>query len=135
MPLLQTVPPSAASPALLCSRAVIYAWTGRPELALADLERLAKLSPAEDSLLASIYRDFLLDPVWEPLRFDLRFASLIERLTPAPTMGGKLVEPSEGLAPWDGVGKSASSELGPQLSIRITRFQEFTKSHESTAPE
>jgi tetratricopeptide (TPR) repeat protein len=60
--------------------AVIYAWLGEKDLALAELEALAaqpfvKLQYGE-------YGDLKLNPEWDPLRGDPRFEKLVASLAP-----------------------------------------------------
>ena len=56
--------------------AVIYAWTGERDQAIAQLETLAKL-PAGAS-----YGEICLDPFWDPLRGDPRFEKIVVSLAP-----------------------------------------------------
>ena len=56
--------------------AVICAWTGERDLAIEQLETLAKI-PAGVS-----YGDIRLDPFWDPLRGDPRFEKIVASLAP-----------------------------------------------------
>ena len=56
--------------------AVICAWTGECDLAIEQLETLAKI-PA-----GVIYGDILLNPNWDPLRGDPRFEKIVASLAP-----------------------------------------------------
>ena len=55
---------------------VICAWTGERDLAIEQLETLAKI-PAGVS-----YGDIRLDPFWDPLRGDPRFEKIVASLAP-----------------------------------------------------
>jgi hypothetical protein len=55
---------------------VICAWTGEYDLAIAQLETLAKI-PAGLS-----YGDIRLSPNWDPLRGDPRFEKIVASLAP-----------------------------------------------------
>jgi tetratricopeptide (TPR) repeat protein len=56
--------------------AVICAWTGEHDLAIEQLETLAKI-PA-----GVCYGDIRLDPNWDPLRGDPRFEKIVNSLAP-----------------------------------------------------
>src|SRR5207247_7504009 len=56
--------------------AVICAWTGERDLAIEQLETLAKI-PAGPS-----YGDLRLNPNWDPLRGDPRFQKIVASLAP-----------------------------------------------------
>jgi tetratricopeptide (TPR) repeat protein len=56
--------------------AVICAWTGERELAIEQLETLAKIPDGID------YGDIRLDPNWDPLRGDPRFEKIVASLAP-----------------------------------------------------
>ena len=58
--------------------AVICAWSGERDLAIEQLETLAKI-PAGVS-----YGDIRLDPFWDPLRGDPRFEKIVASLAPRP---------------------------------------------------
>ena len=59
--------------------AIICAWAGERELALEQLEVLAKI-PGGPS-----YGRLRLDPVWDPLRGDPRFEKIVASLAPKET--------------------------------------------------
>jgi serine/threonine-protein kinase len=61
-----------AGPQVLYFFAVICAWTGERDLAIEQLETLAKMP------LGVSYGDIRLDPHWDPLRGDPRFEKLME---------------------------------------------------------
>ncbi len=56
--------------------ALVYAWTGERELAIEQLENLAK-APGGPS-----YGDLLLNPCWDSLRGDTRFEKIVASLAP-----------------------------------------------------
>ena len=74
---------SLDAPVVGCNLAVVYAWTGQPDLALAELGRWVDLPAGSNLPMQPTYGDFRLNPLWDPLRADPRFASLVERLAPA----------------------------------------------------
>ncbi len=63
-------------PDVLYFYAVICAWTGERDLAIEQLETLAKI-PAGTN-----YGDLRLDPDWDPLRGDSRFEQIVASLAP-----------------------------------------------------
>ena len=63
-------------PEILYFFAVICAWTGERNLAIEQLETLAKI-PAGAS-----YGELRLDPSWDPLRSDPRFEKIVNSLAP-----------------------------------------------------
>ena len=72
------------APIAACNLAVVYAWTGQPDLACATLEQwIAR--PAGSNLPAQpTYGDLRLNPLWDLLRGNARFVSLTARLAAAP---------------------------------------------------
>jgi serine/threonine-protein kinase len=56
--------------------ALTYAWTGKKDAALAELEKAARL-PGYLS-----YGELKLDPVWDPIRDDPRFQKIVASLAP-----------------------------------------------------
>jgi len=56
--------------------ALTYAWTGKKDAALAELEKAARLPGY------LCYGDLKLDPVWDPIRDDPRFQKIIASLAP-----------------------------------------------------
>ncbi len=65
-----------------CDLAVVYAWTGQNDLAIAELSKLVD-RPAVGSGIAQLtYGDLRLNPLWDPLRNDQRFQALVQRLAP-----------------------------------------------------
>jgi hypothetical protein len=63
-------------PGLLINLAVVYAWTGEPDLAFETLSSLTK-TPS-----GIYYGNLKLDPTWDPLRKDPRFDKLLAELAP-----------------------------------------------------
>jgi hypothetical protein len=68
-------------PEILYFFAVICVWTGERELAIEQLESLAKI-PAGAS-----YGELRLDPSWDPLRGDPRFEKIVASLAPKEMVG------------------------------------------------
>ena len=65
-----------AGPQVLYFFAVICAWTGERDLAIEQLETLAKMP------LGVSYGELRLDPHWDPLRGDPRFDKIVASLAP-----------------------------------------------------
>ena len=63
-------------PGLLINSAVVYAWTGEPDLAF---ETLSSLTKTPNGIY---YGDFKLNPLWDPLRKDPRYKTLLAELAP-----------------------------------------------------
>jgi tetratricopeptide (TPR) repeat protein len=61
---------------VLCVYALICAWTGERDLAMEQLEAVAKI-PAGPS-----YGELRLSPKWDPLRGDPRFEKIVASLAP-----------------------------------------------------
>jgi len=57
---------------------LVYAWTGERDLAIDQLEIVAKI-PAGPS-----YGDLRFNPCWDSLRGDPRFEKIVTKLTPTP---------------------------------------------------
>jgi TolB-like protein/tRNA A-37 threonylcarbamoyl transferase component Bud32/Tfp pilus assembly protein PilF len=74
-------------PMLTTSLALVYAWTGERDLALEQLETLAKI-PAGPS-----YGDLALNPKWDSLRQDPRFVAILDALRPAASASTVTAEP------------------------------------------
>ena len=70
------------APSNRCCLAVVYAWTGQPDLALGELTDLVAHPAGDNMPNQPTYGDFKLNPLWEPLRADPRFAALTQRLAP-----------------------------------------------------
>ena len=68
-----------------CCLAVVYAWTDHSDLALAELTDLVAHPAGDNFFDQPTYGDLKLNPMWDPLRGDTRFATLVERLAPAAT--------------------------------------------------
>ena len=71
---------AVGGPGVLYFFAVICAWTGERDLAIEQLETLAKI-PGGAS-----YGDLRLDPNWDPLRGDPRFEKIVVSLAPKETV-------------------------------------------------
>ena len=70
---------STDAPIVRCNLAVVYAWTGQPDLAIAELDML-KDKPAGANLPAQpTYGDLKLNPLWDPLRSHPGFAGLMQK--------------------------------------------------------
>jgi tetratricopeptide (TPR) repeat protein len=67
---------SAAGPPRLRDLALVYAWTGERDLAIEQLQRLAKI-PGGPS-----YGDLRFNPIWDSLRDDARFEKMLAELKP-----------------------------------------------------
>ena len=65
-----------------CNLAIVYAWTGQIDLALATLDPLINGPAAFPEPSQPTYGDFRLNPMWDPLRSDPRFEALVQRLAP-----------------------------------------------------
>ncbi len=62
--------------------AVVYTWTGQADLAIAELQELVKQPSGANLPIQPSYGDFKLNPAWDPLRGDQRFAALVAQLAP-----------------------------------------------------
>ena len=62
---------------------MVYAWTDQPELALTELETWTQRPSGANLTYQPTYGDLKLNPMWDPLRSNPRFVSLVERLAPA----------------------------------------------------
>jgi TolB-like protein/tRNA A-37 threonylcarbamoyl transferase component Bud32 len=63
--------------------AVVYAWTGHNDLAIAELGKLAERpSGGNEGAILPSYGDFRRNPLWDPLRSDPAFEALVQRLAP-----------------------------------------------------
>jgi TolB-like protein/tRNA A-37 threonylcarbamoyl transferase component Bud32 len=71
------------APVAACNLAVVYAWTGQSDLALAVLEEWITCPAGANEPDQPTYGDFRLNPVWDPLRNDPRFEKLVEWLAPS----------------------------------------------------
>jgi TolB-like protein/Flp pilus assembly protein TadD len=67
-------------PALVANLALIYAWTGERDLAIEQLEIVAKIP------CGPTYGELRLSPVWDPLRGDPRFEKMVASLAPKQTV-------------------------------------------------
>jgi serine/threonine protein kinase len=71
------------APVAACNLAVVYAWTGQSDLALAVLQEWITRPAGANEPDQPTYGDFRLNPVWDPLRNDPRFEKLVDRLAPS----------------------------------------------------
>jgi tetratricopeptide (TPR) repeat protein len=62
--------------------AVVYAWTGKTDLAIARLEKLVRGPSGLSVPIQPSYGDLKLNPIWNPLRGDARFGALMQTLAP-----------------------------------------------------
>ena len=70
---------STNAPIVRCNLAVVYAWTGQPELAIAELDKLADKPAGANIPSQPTYGDLKLNPVWDPLRSHPGFAGLMQK--------------------------------------------------------
>ena len=70
------------APVVRCHLAIVYAWTGETDLALAELGKLIDRPAGFDIMFAPTYGYLRLNPLWDPLRGDPRFEILAKRLAP-----------------------------------------------------
>jgi len=70
------------TPTVHCNLAVVYAWTGQNDLAIAELTPLINGPAMGNIICLPTYGDFLRNPVWDPLRNDPRFTAIMKRLAP-----------------------------------------------------
>jgi serine/threonine-protein kinase len=70
------------APVTACNLAVVYAWTGQPDVAFAVLEEWLPRPAGANEPDQPTYGDFRLNPIWDPLRNDPRFVKLVDRLAP-----------------------------------------------------
>ena len=71
------------APAIACDLAVVYAWTGQPDLACNVLEEWVKRPASLIPPGQPTYGDLRLNPLWDSLRGYPRFESLVSQLAPS----------------------------------------------------
>jgi len=80
--------------AVRANLAVVYAWIGQNDLAIAELSKLVdRPAGGNEFITRPSYGDFRTNPLWDPLRSDPRFEVLVQRL--APVAGKELVGPNK----------------------------------------
>ncbi len=72
----------SVAPVIAANVAVVFAWTGQPDLACETLEPWLKEPMGNGLVRGPSYGDFRLNPVWDPLQGNQRFAALTARLFP-----------------------------------------------------
>ena len=70
---------STNAPIVRCNLAVVYAWTGQPDLAIAELEKLADKPAGANIPSQPTYGDLKLNPLWDPLRSHPGFPGLLQK--------------------------------------------------------
>jgi len=70
---------SLNAPVVRCNLAVVYAWTGQPDLAIAELDKLVDKAAGNNIPSQPTYGDFKLNPLWDPLRSHPGFAGLMQK--------------------------------------------------------
>jgi Flp pilus assembly protein TadD len=70
---------STNAPIVRCNLAVVYAWTGQPDLAIAELDKLADKPAGNSNPAQPTYGDLKLNPLWDPLRSHPGFAALMQK--------------------------------------------------------
>ena len=81
---------AAIAPVIACQVAVVYAWTNQPDLACETLEPWINRAAGVSLVRQPNYGDFQLNPIWEPLRGNPRFAALVARLAPESRQAGSI---------------------------------------------
>ncbi len=77
-------PFSGEAPMVAYQVAVAYAWMDQPDLACQTLEPWTGRPAAWSLVKVPNYGDFRLNPVWDPLQGNPRFAALVARFAPEP---------------------------------------------------
>jgi Flp pilus assembly protein TadD len=70
---------STNAPIVRCNLAVVYAWTGQPDLAIAELDKLADKPAGANIPAQPTYGDLKLNPIWDPLRSHPGFTGLMQK--------------------------------------------------------
>ena len=71
-----------AGPVIGCNLAVVYAWLGQPDMALAELEKWIDQPAGGNTPSQPTYGDLKLNPLWDALRGNPRFDAITQRLAP-----------------------------------------------------
>jgi tetratricopeptide (TPR) repeat protein len=74
------------APVVRCNLAVVYAWIGQNDLAIAELTPLISHPACNNLICQPTYGDFRLNPLWDPLRSDPRFEALVQKLAPGKSL-------------------------------------------------
>lgn len=72
----------AYAPVVQCNLAIVYAWTGQPDLAFAELDKAVSRPAGDCFVLQPTYGDLRLNPLWDAMRSDPRFDVLVQKLAP-----------------------------------------------------
>jgi serine/threonine-protein kinase len=71
-----------SAPFVRCNLAVVYAWNGQHALAISTLTQLLNRSAGTNLPAQPTYGDFKFNPVWDPIRGDPHFQTLLKQLAP-----------------------------------------------------
>jgi tetratricopeptide (TPR) repeat protein len=65
-----------------CNLAVVYAWNGQLDFAISTLNSLVNMAAGSNLPAQPTYGDFRWNPLWDPLRSDPRFITIMKQLAP-----------------------------------------------------